>query len=276
MAALCLAALAARRQSVPAVAFVAAALFLGVDLWFEATHYVRRNAYADYRIVELDGGARMLDVSGQAASRHDAAGRGWDYAERLEKTLCEAGETRVLVLGAAGMTLGRGALCELDVTFVDIDPAQHGIAALFLEEDPEASGRFVAADARAFLRGDGGAWPAIVVDTYSNSRTLPQHLLTAEFYRLARSRLADGGGLYVNHLAWPDDGLFRTRAERTLRSVFADCSGWPVGIERGGSWIAGLATAGNRLFRCRKGPFDSDRAIYSDAVPRADLDRSLR
>ncbi len=109
----------------------------------------------------------MLDVSGQVASSSTRINwRGWDYIERLEKTLCEASETRVLVFGAAGMTLGRGAPCALDVNFVDIDPAQHGIAA--------------------------------------------------------------------------------------------------------------AARPGNRIFRCRKGPFDSDRAIYSDAVPRADLDRSLR
>ena len=30
----------------------------------EAAHYVGRNAYADYRMVELDDGGRMLDVSG--------------------------------------------------------------------------------------------------------------------------------------------------------------------------------------------------------------------
>ena len=86
VAALCLAALAAHRRSFPALALLVAALFPALDLWIEATEYVERNAYADYRIVELDGGGRMLDVSGQAASRHDAGGRGWAYAERVEKT----------------------------------------------------------------------------------------------------------------------------------------------------------------------------------------------
>ena len=275
-AVLCLAAVAAHRRSVPAVALLAVAIFPGLDLWDEAAHYVERNAYADYRIVELEDGGRMLDVSGQAASRHDAAGRGWDYAERVEKTLCAAGETRALVLGAAGMTLGRSAPCALDIAFVDIDPAQERIAALFLEGPAAASGAFAAGDARAFLRNDPGGWPAIVVDTYSNPRTLPQHLLTVEFYRLARSRLAEGGSLYVNHLSWPDDALFRTRAERTLRSVFADCSSWPVRIEQGRGWHEAVSEPGNLLFRCRQSALDGDTAVYSDAVPRADLDRSLR
>ncbi|MDE0100970.1 MAG: hypothetical protein OXN89_01185 [Bryobacterales bacterium] len=83
---------------------------------------------------------------------------------------------------------------------MDIDPAQERIDGRFLGVLSGEAGRFAAADARAFLRGDAGNWEAIVVDTYSNSRTLPQHLLTAEFYGLARSRLADGGSLYVNHL----------------------------------------------------------------------------
>ena len=150
--------------------------------------------------------------------------RGWDYAERIEATLCEAGEERVLVLVAAGMTLGWGAPCGLDVTFVDIDPAQRRIASHFLEEPPEASGTFASADARPFLRAHPAAWPVIVVDTYSNPRTLPQHLLTVEFNRLARSCLCGGGSIYANHIGWPDDALFRTRTERTLRSAFADCS----------------------------------------------------
>lgn len=276
VASLFLAASIAGLRGIPVAAAAAMAIFPALDLWIEATQYVERNAYADYRIVELPDGGRMLDVSGQGASRHDAESRGWDYAERIERTLCEAGERHVLVLGAAGMTLGKGAPCALDVTFVDIDPAQERIAELFLRARPGKAGTFRAADARAFLRGDAGGWEAIVVDTYSNSRTLPQHLLTAEFYRLARSRLEDSGSLYINHLTWPDDALFRTRAERTVRSVFADCSAWPVGIEQGRGWHEALAGSGNLLFRCRKSGLDGDRAIYSDAVPRADLDRALR
>ena len=166
------------------------------------------------------------------------------------------------------MTLGKGAPGTLEVTFVDIDPAQERIAALFLGTPPDKAGRFRAADARAFLRGDAGGWEAIVVDRYSNCRTLPQHLLTAEFYRLDRSRLNDGGSLYVNHLTWPDDAVFRTRAARPLRSVFANCLAWPIGIERGSGWHEALVGAGNLLCRCRKSGLDGDHAIYSDSVPR--------
>ena len=275
-AALLCAALLACRRSVPLAACGAAAALAGIDLWAEAAFYVERNAYADYRIAELDDGGRVLEVSGQAASRHDAEGVGWEYAELLEATLCEAGETRVLVLGAAGMTIGRGAPCALEPVFVDIDPAQQRIASRFLGVEEGSAGTFRARDARAFLRDDPGGWDAIVADAFSNWRSVPRHLLTVEFYRLARSRLAPGGSLYVNHVAYPGEALFLTRAERTLRSVFADCGTRAAGLPAGTGWHAASSTPRNLLFRCRPSALDGDRAVYSDALPRSDLDRGLR
>ena len=270
------AALLASPRNVPVVALLIACCWPAADLWVEATEYVTRNAYADYRFVEFDGG-RVLIVNNQMASRHDPQGRGWDYAELLERTLCGAGETRTLVLGAAGMTIGRGAPCALDLTFVDVDPAQQSISAEFLGVPQGSAGKFAGRDARAFLRGDPGGWSAIVVDVFSNPRSTPQHLLTVEFYRLVRAKLSDGGSLYVNHTASPGEELFLTRVERTLRSVFADCSSrttMDFAAETG--WHAEASSLRNLLFRCRKSALDADRAVYSDAVPRAELDRSLR
>ena len=270
------AALVASRRNVPVVAVLLAGCWPAMDLWTEATGYVARNAYADYKIVTLDDGARALVINNQLASRHDGEGRGWEYVELLERTLCGAGEKRVLVLGAAGMTIGREAPCELDVTFVDIDPAQHGIAAEFLGIPEDAAGTFIESDARAFLRSDRGGWDAIVVDAFSNPRSVPRHLMTGEFYRLARSKLAVGGSLYINHVAYPGEERFLTRAERTLRAVFAGCSMRTTDHRGETGWHAESSSPRNLLFRCRLSELDGDRVIYSDALPRAELDRSLR
>ena len=174
------------------------------------------------------------------------------------------------------MTIGRGAPCELDLTFVDVDPAQQSISADFLGVPQGSAGKFAGRDARAFLRDDPGGWQAIVVDVFTNPYSTPQHLLTAEFYRLARSKLAAAGSLYVNHTAYPGEELFLTRVERTLRSVFAGCSARATDYDSGTGWHAESSQERNLLFHCPKSELDSDRAVYSDAVPRADLDRSLR
>ena len=275
IAATAFAALLVSPRTVPVHALLFAACWPAVDLWIESTDYVARNAYADYRIVEIDD-ARILSINNQAASRHDPQGQGWDYAELLERTLCGADEHRVLVLGAAGMTIGRGAPCDLKLTFVDIDPAQERIASEFLGVPEGTAGTFAGRDARAFLRDDPGGWQAIVVDVFTNPRSLPRHLLTAEFYRLARTRLADGGSLYVNHTAYSGEELFLTRAERTLRSVFSTCTVRAAQLDESVAWHEEASFDRNQLFRCPKNSLDGDRVIYSDSVSRADLDRSLR
>ena len=276
IAAPAVAALLVSPRNVPVFALLIAACWPAMDLWVEATTYVARNAYADYRIVEIGDDARVLVLNNQSASRHDPQGKGWDYAELVERTLCGAGERRILVLGAAGMTVGQGAPCELQLTFVDIDPAQEEISAQFLEVPRGTAGEFAGKDARAFLRGDPGGWQAIVIDVFSNPYAVPVHLLTAEFFRLARSKLADGGSLYVNHTTYPGEELFITRAERTLRSVFSDCTVRAAQLPPSIGWHEEASFDRNLVFRCKKNPLDGDRVIYSDSVSKADLDRSLR
>ena len=276
IAAPAVAALLVSHRNVSVFALLFAACWPGIDLWIEATQYVARNAYADYRIIEIDDNARILAVNNQSASRHDPQGQGWDYAELLERTLCGAGEHRVLVLGSAGMSIGQGAPCELDLTFVDIDPAQEQIAAQFLEVPEGTAGDFAGVDARAYLRGSASGWQAIVVDVFTNPRSTPLHLLTAEFYRLARTRLADGGSIYVNQTTYPGEELYITRSERTLRSVFSQCTVRAAQLDPTVDWHEEASFDRNLLFRCIKNPLDGDRVIYSDSVSKADLDRSLR
>ena len=275
IAAPAVAALLVSPRSVPVFALLFAACWPSLDLWIETTQYVARNAYADYRIVEIDDDAQVLVINNQSASRHDPQGQGWEYVELLERTLCGAGEHRVLVLGSAGMTIGQGAPCELDLTFVDLDPAQEKIASQFLGVPMGTAGEFAGKDARAFLRGHPGGWQAIVMDVFTNTRAVPRHLLTTEFYRLARSRLTDGGSLYVNHTTYPGEELFITRAERTLRSVFSTCTVRATQLPPSIGWHEIASFDRNLLFRCRKNPLDGDRVIYSDSVAKADLDRSL-
>ncbi|MCY4588745.1 MAG: fused MFS/spermidine synthase [Bryobacterales bacterium] len=276
MAASATAALLVSPRSVSVHVLIFAACWPSFDLWVESTQYVSRNAYADYRIVDIGSDARILAINNQQASRHDPQGQGWEYAELLERTLCGAGEHRVLVLGAAGMTLGQGAPCELEITFVDIDPEQEKIAAQFLALPVGAAGDFAGMDARAFLRDSASEWQAIVVDAFTNPRSTPRHLLTAEFYRLARSRLAHGGSLYVNHTTYPGEELFITRAERTLRSVFSTCTVRAAQLPPSIGWHEEASFDRNLLFRCQQSTLDGDRVIYSDSVSKSDLDRSLQ
>ena len=112
---------AARPRRWPATAIAVAATLPIASLWAAGQTYVKQNTYADYKIVDYDEHARVLVINGNASSRERSDGEGWPYIEAIEEAACGAGERRILVMGAAGQTFGRGAPCPLETTFVDID-----------------------------------------------------------------------------------------------------------------------------------------------------------
>ena len=69
-------------------------------------------------------------------------------------------------------------------------------------------------------------WPAIVADAYSHRASLPTHLATVEAFEAMRDDLAADGLLFVNILGSENEAKFRTRIDRTIRRVFADCETW--------------------------------------------------
>ena len=124
-------------------------------------------------------------------------------------------------------------------------------------------GRYAAMDGRAFLLRHDEAFDAIVLDAYADRTAVPSHLLTREFFALARSRLAEDGTLYVNLIVAPEPDRMSTRADRTLRSVFAGCRTQELGAAS--RW-------GNRVYACPRTALDGDATVYSDATGRADTD----
>ena len=99
--------------------------------------------------------------------------------------------------------------------------------------------------------------------------------MTVEFFRLLRSRLTEAGTLYLNVITRPGGARFRTRVDRTVRSVFADCETRNA-TAAAGTWDRLGTVAANLLYRCGRSPLDGDRTVYSDSVPKATIDRRLQ
>ncbi len=277
VAALVAAALAVSPRSFGPVAIALCLIGPGFSLWYEATRLVASTAYADYSVLPIDAepAGRLLLLNRSPASRDDPDGTGWEYLEWIEDQLCAERPGRVLVLGAAGRTLGRGRDCFPPPVFVDIDPAVGRVAGELLFGP--APGPLVVADARAFLRRGDPAWDVVVVDAYSHELTFPSHLGTAEFFSAVRGSLAVGGIAYLNVLTPPDSARFLSRLDRTVRSVFAECRTWSVLAHgRREPLVRAVGRPDNLVYRCLRSPHDGDAAVYSDALPRIDLDRGLR
>ena len=246
----------------------AAAALAGGNLAVERNAYVLASAHADYAVEAAADGARRLRVNGQNASREDGVGIGHPYIERIEERVYEraSGERplRVLVIGAGGFTFGRGRPANAaDIVYVDVDGRLGEVADAFLGEPPR-SGRYVATDGRAYLLRHEAEFDAIVLDAYADRTTVPAHLVTREFFTLARSRLEDDGTLYVNLIVPPEPERFETRIDRTLRSVFSWCETEAVGDAS--RWH-------NRVYSCaRNRLLDGDRTVYVDATTRGAVD----
>ena len=175
----------------------------------------------------------------------------------------EGRPARVLVIGAGGFTFGRGRPEDAaEIVFVDVDPRLAPVADAFLAPAPRR-GRYAAMDGRAYLLRHAAAFDAIVLDAYADRAAVPSHLLTREFFALARSRLAQDGTLYVNLIVAPEPDRLATRADRTLRSVFAACRTQEPGDAS--RWR-------NRVYACPRTALDGDATVYSDANGRADTD----
>ena len=249
--------------------------------WIDQELYLGRTAYADYQLVTPadDADARGLSNNGSYASRDDEAGVGHPYIEAMELALCESGARRIAVLGAAGRTFGRGAPCAMEeVVFVDIDAGQRE-AGDRMRFGP-AAGPLVVADAREWLAGqqDQGRWDAIIADAYTHGSSLPRHLATREFFGTVRNALAPDGTALFNILRTPGAVRWRTRIDRTIRSVFSDCETLNMDTFEAGAarWLTAADTKRSQIvYGCRRQPHDGERTIYSDVLERIDYDRPL-
>ena len=238
----------------------------GANLAVERDRYVLSTAHADYAVEADAGGARVLRVNGQNASREDGQGAGHPYIEWIEDRVYGVPPpnrpARVLVVGAGGFTFGRGRPAErARLVYVDVDPRLSEAAAQ-LGTVP-AGGSYVAMDGRAYLLRHASPFDAIVLDAFADRTAMPAHLVTREFFALVRSRLARDGTLYLNLIVPPVPERLATRVERTVRAVFAWCATHRSGDSR--RWH-------NLLLACRRTVLDGDRTIYGDYGPRGEVD----
>lgn len=277
------AAWAALRMRQPrAVAFIALCALPIVGANALPPIHLAETAYADYDVRVLPtppGGTapnRVFTVNNQYASTLDAGAPPLRaaYIEHIASQLRDArrfGGGEVLVLGAGGFVLSMGDERNA-YTYVDIDPAIRGLAERHFLGTPDAPGtirgRFVADDARRFVLRDGPRYDAIVVDAFSSHTTVPPQLVTVEFWRSLRPRLAEGGVVFINLIL--DPRLQDAYARNALASVEAALGQCATHV------VDPLAERSNVVLACRPGRSDPPPPRpYTDDRNAVDWDRQV-
>jgi predicted membrane-bound spermidine synthase len=137
---------------------------------------------------------------------------------------------RILILGLGGGAipsyLGR-FLPDATIDTVELDPGVIDIAKKYFGMRETAKSRIYAGDGRVFLNRHNEPYDLIVADAFTGSY-IPFHLMTKEFYRLVRDRLAPHGVAAFNII--PGSKLYDSNI-RTLKEVFANVDLYHSGDE---------------------------------------------
>jgi spermidine synthase len=180
----------------------------------------------NYLRVARRGEMLVLFLNADAAQtiRPEAGGRtGYYYDDfALGPLLVEARHALVVGLGAGGsIAAARTTAPGLAFEAVEIDPKVVEAAVRWFAlrlDDP--STHVHVADARRWLAGDRGTYDLVQLDAYQGGPYIPFYLVTTEFFRLIRTRMADDALLMMNlfDAGATEELLLATVA--TLRTVF--------------------------------------------------------
>ena len=148
---------------------------------------------------------------------------------------------RILEVGLGGgrtVSYLSAALPDTAILAVELDKDVVDLAKKYFRFAETAKLRTVVSDGRAYLMRDNSKWDVILIDAYRGP-FVPFHLLTKEFYALAKSRLAPGGVVVQN--IEPSTMLFDS-ATATLNSVLPS-----VDLYDGGGNVVAVAYDGPSL-----------------------------
>jgi spermidine synthase len=204
---------------------------------------VNNNQYNVIRIFESpDGKTRVMSLNHNQDSRYSPdTNLKHDYVNFIETQYIysrdlEDEPLKVLVIGAGGFTIGLGDDIN-DYTFIDIDPDLKKVAEHdFLKQELGPNKHFEPISAESFLIRDKKEYDLIILDAYQGDLTLPENLVTQEFFHLVKNRLAGDGIVICNFIMNPNFGsAFARNLDNTFRSVFPVMSRHVIGQYNGWS-----------------------------------------
>lgn len=178
------------------------------------------------------------------------------YSRDLEQKPLE-----ILVIGAGGFTIGLGDDIN-NYMFVDIDPDLKDVAEKeFLQQKLQENMKFEPISAESFLIRGKEKYDLIIIDAYQGDLTLPENLVTQDFFQLVKSRLADGGIVVGNFIMNPSFGsAFARNLDNTFRSVFPLVTRYPIGQFNGWSHDA----LNNIMYIYNNVPEENDLKTYTN------------
>ncbi|GAB4290652.1 MAG: fused MFS/spermidine synthase [Myxococcota bacterium] len=194
--------------------------------------YEKTSFYHRIRVIEEKRGGEplkllTLDTTVEGAQYEDSREIPIAYQRFWELGGALAGEAkRAAFLGGGAFTMPQALLDkygdDVKVHAVEIDPYVIETARRFFRLNDYPALNTVADDARRFLQKSDGRLDLIFGDVYNGVHYIPFHLVTREFFSLAKERLSENGVFMMNLISGVigEKSLFFGAICKTLQSSF--------------------------------------------------------
>lgn len=217
------------------IGIFATSLFFNSNKAMQYLHIVENNQYNTIRVLEEKNGIRILSLNNNNSSAYKLSPSTQDkketfgYVTYLNKNFIRPiqfdGPIRsILVIGAGGFTIGLEDE-KNQYTFVDIDSSLKEVSEkYFLKQKLGKNKHFEPVPARGYLHHmaqTGEKFDLIIMDAYGGALTIPEHLVTKEFFQNIKNVSKENGIIISNFIASINfNNYFSMNLDNTLRSVF--------------------------------------------------------
>ncbi|MBI1301848.1 MAG: hypothetical protein GC137_09365 [Alphaproteobacteria bacterium] len=193
----------------------------------ETLTIVRNNKYSTIMVRADEENVNHLYINNNDSSKYDPeTGESHAYVMFLEKVAVDSippdhPPKDILVIGAGGFTFGHKDE-KNNYVYLDIDKDLKEISEKYLLKEPlKPNKTFYPLPARAYLAATDKKFDIIFMDAYLGGLSIPEHLVTQEFFVDVDEHLKPGGVLGANFIVSPGfTNVFSKSIDNTLRSVF--------------------------------------------------------
>lgn len=251
------------------ILIAAVGIILNSTPLLRALNVVEDNRYNLVRVFEHpETGMRTLSLNHTAASGYGKNGEKHPYIDFIEDEFIDTWPEdkppmNIMILGAGGFTVG---LEDTRNTyhFIDIDDSLKEVSEKFFLKDKLGPNKiFHPVAAEAFVIQGTELYDLIIIDVYQGAHAIPENLVTQDFFRRLKKRLAPGGAITANFIVSPGYGdAFSRNLDSTFRSVFPYITRQVIGDQRAWSPLA----MQNVMYIYRQLPEDQESTvkIYTD------------
>lgn len=200
----------------------------------EKSEFIVTTSYANYKVSDqsddLGNHSKVLELNRSFASIlvNNETISYVNYFHKYLVNQLKMTEHDVLVMGAGGFTFSYNDNTNNRYTYVDIDSEVKAVAEKFFLET-KVKGKFVADDARLYIKDKHEAFDVVFLDLYSNRFSMPWHLTTREFLQRVSESVKKEGYVFINSVhSMGFSTPTANRFDNTVRSVFDYCYSVPL------------------------------------------------